>query len=344
MNVSFDTFICANSKDGFFTYQDDLMKMDNITVIKGGPGTGKSTLMRKIATFYEQQGLSVEKIHCSSDPNSLDGVYIIDKSSVYFDGTSPHAQELPLPGAGCRLLDLGMFWNTENLKQQKEKISQFNNEIKAHYSKAYNLLKAAGQCADVCDYITEPFCDNKKLEKYIKNLSQKLFPPLKHQGIEHRRFSYSISHLGSFCFDDTYSKICEKVYKIVDNNSYILPIILEKIKNNANKAGYETTAFFSPLDPKKCEFLYIKELKLGIGNTSNANPYLKINTLRFLNCEALKEYRNRIRFYKKMQKELINDAVTEFKKIKKLHDDLESIYIKEMDFGGVNKLIKKELV
>ena len=45
-------------------------------IIKGGPGVGKSTLMKKAGVHYEEEGMEVHYYHCSGDPDSVDAVYV----------------------------------------------------------------------------------------------------------------------------------------------------------------------------------------------------------------------------------------------------------------------------
>ncbi len=58
--------------------------------IKGRPGSGKSTIMKKIAAFGEQNGYNVEVYHCGFDPKSLDMVVIPALKCCIFDSTAPH--------------------------------------------------------------------------------------------------------------------------------------------------------------------------------------------------------------------------------------------------------------
>ena len=89
--------------------------------VKGGPGTGKSGFIRKVAALAEREGRSVEYYYCSSDPDSLDGA-IIDSSTAIFDGTSPHSYDTVLPGAVDEIINLGDFWNSEELSKYRNKI------------------------------------------------------------------------------------------------------------------------------------------------------------------------------------------------------------------------------
>ncbi|AYC28758.1 hypothetical protein [Paenisporosarcina cavernae] len=58
--------------------------------LKGYPGSGKSTLMKKIATYAESVGLDTQWGWCGLDRDSIDFVYIPELSWMIFDSTAPH--------------------------------------------------------------------------------------------------------------------------------------------------------------------------------------------------------------------------------------------------------------
>lgn len=82
----------GNTSQGFFSYYDHIIGQDatRVMVIKGGPGVGKSTLMRFIGEHMLEQGFDVEYHCCSSDNGSLDGVCIPSIGVALLDGTAPH--------------------------------------------------------------------------------------------------------------------------------------------------------------------------------------------------------------------------------------------------------------
>ena len=70
-------FLGANSAQCFasrfealYDSQSDLRAF----ILKGGPGSGKSTLMKSVAKSLLERGEETELIYCSSDPVSLDAV------------------------------------------------------------------------------------------------------------------------------------------------------------------------------------------------------------------------------------------------------------------------------
>jgi hypothetical protein len=58
--------------------------------VKGRPGSGKSTMLKKLAAEAERRGFDVEVYHCGFDPNSLDMLIVPERSVAIFDSTAPH--------------------------------------------------------------------------------------------------------------------------------------------------------------------------------------------------------------------------------------------------------------
>lgn len=58
--------------------------------IKGRPGTGKSTFLKKLSAGLKENSFDVEEYYCSFDSNSLDMVVCRELSFCVFDSTPPH--------------------------------------------------------------------------------------------------------------------------------------------------------------------------------------------------------------------------------------------------------------
>ena len=95
-------FAGANSGVGFVNLFGDFYEessLDRLYIIKGGPGTGKSTFMRILAERAADAGAGAEYFLCGSDPSSLDAVVLSGggKRIAVIDGTSPHAYDAKYP-------------------------------------------------------------------------------------------------------------------------------------------------------------------------------------------------------------------------------------------------------
>ncbi len=89
--VRTDAFFGAGTPDGAVDYIACLtVDIPHRYFLKGRPGTGKSTFLRKIAQAAQRAGWAVEVYHCSFDTDSLDMVVIRERGVCVFDSTAPH--------------------------------------------------------------------------------------------------------------------------------------------------------------------------------------------------------------------------------------------------------------
>ena len=148
-------FAASNTAKGFVSYFNENFRQraDRCYIIKGGPGTGKSRLMREMADAFQLAGGDVEYYYCSSDPTSLDGLYVScgGYSVAVMDGTAPHAEDVSSPGTKDNLIDLGRFWDARILRSRKEEIDGSSRKKKEAYAAAYRALSAYGSLTEAAD-------------------------------------------------------------------------------------------------------------------------------------------------------------------------------------------------
>ena len=94
----------GKNKNGFFgsmlpfgnvNYIDEITKgLKRRILIYGRPGTGKSTIMKKVRSTANEAGFDTKTFYCSFDANSLDMVVIEELGVCIFDATSPHEKNI----------------------------------------------------------------------------------------------------------------------------------------------------------------------------------------------------------------------------------------------------------
>lgn len=85
-------FLGGNTPSGFYSLYHQLSdpeRMRALYIIKSGPGSGKSTLMRRVERHAQAMGLETEEVLCSGDPDSLDAVILPQLGAAVVDGTAP---------------------------------------------------------------------------------------------------------------------------------------------------------------------------------------------------------------------------------------------------------------
>ncbi|MCR4442499.1 MAG: ATPase [Peptococcaceae bacterium] len=81
-----------NTSEGFFSFFEHIIgpEAKRVFIIKGGPGTGKSTFMKNTGLDLVDRGYDVEFFYCSSDNDSLDAIAVPAVGAAIIDGTAPH--------------------------------------------------------------------------------------------------------------------------------------------------------------------------------------------------------------------------------------------------------------
>ncbi len=341
-----DFFLGANSPAGFAGYFEELVDIQNGHrgyVIKGGPGTGKSSLMKRVAKVLEGADEQIERIHCSSDPDSLDGVIGKTANASIADGTAPHVIEPGFPGACQTTVNLCACWDEALLDQSREEIVRLSLKNKAFHARCTRYLKAARALLADNETIAAECTDYAKVQLFAKKLIHKELPVKKGSvGRAHKRLLSAVTPKGILMYGETVSALCQRVYVIRDDFGAVSRMLMAKLLDAAVAAGYEVYACYCPLEPTvRVEHLLIPELSLGFVTANKfvdtgAKPFRVINFSRFTDIEKLRKKKQRISFNKKAATELFEEAVAILKEAKANHDELEAFYLAAVDFDKVN--------
>ncbi len=345
--VSF--FFGANNKSGYCSLYPELYnpyEKGNHIILKGGPGTGKSTLMKKIAKKLENDGYFTERGYCSADPNSLDVVLCPETNFSILDGTAPHTFDPTLPGVNEHIVDLSVAWNKDILKENAEKIGEKQKENKFYHKKVADFLKVAASIDTESALICNEYLNLEKLERYALRLSKRLIPQNKNskKGKLFKRFLSGITPDGVLTQYDTVVALSEKIITIDDEYSVCSPYITEVIYAEAVNNGYDVYKCYCPLFPfNKVEHIIIPQLKLTVFTQNSYHNSItgdikKISTNRFYDEGGLYKNKEKLTFQSKAKGELIDEAVKNLVKALKCHDELEKYYIQTVDFSKVEEI------
>ena len=340
-------FLGANSKHGFHSLYDhliDLKKAKCVYIIKGSPGCGKSSFMRRIKDKVSDKYES-EQIFCSSDPDSLDGLIIPDLGVAFVDGTAPHVVEPKFPIAVERYVNLGDFADADALYKKKREIIDITTKYKSGYERIYNFLSVAGAIeSELFDIALTDF-DISRLKKKAQGIIYRELQGRGSGGEIKKRFLSSISSKGYSTKFETVSAMAETVYVLEDNFGLGM-FMLSPIADAAKDAGFDAYLAFSPLTPARLEHVIIPELKLAFVTSKKNDPYLgeykrKIRIDAMINPDVLRDKKKKLSFSKKLIGATINEACNAMNEGKIIHDKIEALYNPHIDFDKVYELADK---
>ncbi len=335
-------FAGANSADGFFSCFDDLYspeKGDAFYILKGGPGTGKSTLMKRLALAADKEGDKAELFFCSSGPDSLDGVRFDRALAAVADGTAPHVMDPKFPGMCERIIPLGDCLDYEKLRQKRKELLPLYNANSALHKKASRIIRAAGSLCDDSFAVNCACVDFDRAADFGRRLCDRFLDEKQQgRGRERRAFLSGITPAGLVVFSKTPEKMCGRVVEIEDQYGGASSAIMSVIRKRALSCGLDIITCPCALHPeRKIDHVLIPEKNIAF---CTVNSHIKIGSKgkkihmgRFTNTQKMREFSARIRFNKKASEELFFDAAKTLAQAKNVHDQIEEHYIESMDFN-----------
>ncbi len=331
-------FAASNSAEGFKNYYPAVFaRADRLFVIKGGPGTGKSGLMRRAAMTAKRKGYAEEQYFCSSDPESLDGVLIGTKDGYIgiIDGTPPHPWEPKHPGACEEILNLGQFWDSRLLQKQKNEILALSKKKSHAYNRAYDYLRSCGNLQKVTDALMRQAVDREKLRGAAERLVR-LLSLQKGDLCELPALTAAVGMTGRVklpSFEDN----AETIYRIGDLygvGAFFLSALREQLQDREEVLRLS----FDPICPGHLDGIFLEQSKIAFllsekDESEEGNRF--VNPKRFIDGEKLRELRSELRYAKKLYDGCLDGALHALNECKLYHFLLEDIYKNAMDFGAL---------
>ncbi len=344
-------FLAANSSEGFVSYfYDNYDYTDGwrAYIIKGGPGTGKSSFMKYVAINATDKGYSIELCPCSSDPDSLDGVIIKDIKVIILDGTAPHVVEPKFAGVCEEIINLGEFWDSKKLCERADEIINITAQNKKLHKTATAYISAAGELIYDNFKLSNLFLNYKKCKSFSEGFAKQLLPKkVKSTPKEWVRFIGGVTPKGVIAFKGTIEDFYKNIIVIDDKYGASANIIMQKVRKTALDRGYEIITLKHPFLPSKItDHILIPELSLAVVREYEyikfAENHRRIHARRFYDINLLRERRSRLTFNRRVTRELLLGAIETLGKAKAVHDELEKYYIDAMDFKLMTLFAEKK--
>ncbi len=330
-------FAAANTERGFVSFFEEIFFAPNIKrryIIKGGPGTGKSSFMKKYARRALDEGHTVEVYYCSSDTSSVDGV-VVDGEVAILDGTAPHSYDTVLPGAVDSIINLGEYWNEELLRSHRTEIQALGKQKSAQYRSAYDFLTAYKEVCTLGDRAVEQCVDKRKLESAVARLLPSKKCGAGAEGCRRVRQVSALGVHGEVHLDTLCSLARERVY--IEEYYGCAAQFLEIAAKRAASYGYEVWQSYAVPRFGILNEIYLPQigLWLGVGEATEDERVIKMK--RFVYSDVLAEVRAQLRAIRSAARILYDLAAEHLARAGELHSKIEKYYVIAMDFDKMEK-------
>jgi len=337
LNTARALFSGAMGPEGFISCFDQLIDEGNLQrklILKGGPGVGKSTFMRRLHAAICDGEQPSTLCFCSGDPDSLDAVVLPHAGLLILDGTAPHIVDPKIPGARDSLINLGDCLDESALRPRLPHIKACMSDHAAASRRARAYMKAAHAIAQDNAALLSSCTDQNRISRMTDALiSAVLAIRAETHKTPHRRsvITDAVTPKGELCL------LCEgvqrRVIRLVRHAGMDLTPVLTALSRAVLAAGYDVEEHLDPTSPGGFRHLTIPALSTLV-TTSEA--LASEQTFDFAACvpqSALLRHECALEQGRTAVKQMLHRAVSAMQQAKQLHDELETFYVPNMDFS-----------
>ncbi|NLX01230.1 MAG: hypothetical protein GXY40_01690 [Syntrophomonadaceae bacterium] len=336
----------GNTCYGFYSFYDYMVspEVERKIILKGGPGVGKSSFMKKMAQDFLSQGYDIEYHWCSSDNESLDGIVIGKQQVCILDGTAPHMVDPRYPGAVDEIINLGNYWQQELLHQNRSEIIALTSKVSICFQRAYMRLRESQMAVAEWESYYQEARNDEAVNRNIMALTGDFLSGLvsDRQRIRHM-FPGAITPGGLVSKIDSLIEGNYSLFAIQGNPGSGIKELFSYVEQTLKLTGVGAEIYHNPFDPEHIDIIILPQSKsVLIDISTNLFDYSAllpgIKYRRFLdfdqlvNKSVIDTYEQNIVSAQKRLASGIADAVNFIRQAKAYHDQLESFYIPAMDF------------
>ena len=292
---------------------------EKLFIIKGTPGCGKSTLMKRI--FLGKQAVA---IHCSADNDSFDGVIFPELKAAVADGTAPHVIEPVMPMIRDKIIDITGDYDNDFAEKYRDVLQKTAKEKNKCFENAYSILSSCGSIDAVIRGMTNEISDTEKIKRYVSSFLKdqhkkgtvRAAPAMCFNG---KGFSTTLNNHNGELF------VIKDIFGISET---LLNIMADQCKDK----NIECAVIPSPVSAGSVNGIILN------GKTVVTDRYIDfkcdktLNSKRFIYGEAYKSRKRDLTKLDKLFRDQLEIASEHMKKAKEHHEHIEGVYAMCADY------------
>lgn len=269
-------FARGNTAHGaHFLYKSAFQGLNKTLVLMGPPGTGKSTIIRKLADGLVSRGQHVQYFHSPLRPDELDGIIATELKVGIVDG---QACEWTIEGSAGATTEFDFGTAIDNRGISTETlgmIEELKGELTDAYSKAYESFATALRIHDEWEKLYIESMEFDKADQIAQELIQELYDGHENEIPSNGRhlFFGAATPKGAFDFIQSLTASLNRRIFIKGRPGSGKSTLLKKLAAAAEKKGIDVQVYHCGFDPNSLDMLIFPKLSTAIFDSTAPHEY-----------------------------------------------------------------------
>ena len=266
-------FAEGNTARGYANlYESNIQNLHRLLILKGGSKACKSRLLKKTGLHYENEGYSLQYIHCPMNHEHIAGLIINELHVGVIDGKGIQRLDAKIANKKKCYLNIEHLYA---LTDKQEPLSMLTSKVMRLKQEAYLWYEKALHIHDEWEAI---FIDNMDFEK-ANALTEEMIVTLYgntssgKKGTVNRRFLGAATPIGAIDYVPALTEGLLKRYFIKGRPGSGKSTMLKKIAIEAEMRGYDVEIYHCGLDPHSLDMVIVRELGFAIFDSTAPHEY-----------------------------------------------------------------------
>ena len=332
-------FVSSFTNLGFKTFIPDLVVgIKKVFILKGAPGTGKSTFIRLVGEALSEQGYDIEYWVSSLDPVTPDGVYSPQLDTAVINGSLRIPVDPQYPQVREIMINLGEYGEgiaAENYRA----VTELLDCIKASEEKVVRLIQATTEAKQEIRRFNSSYLDMEAIQALSDDISGRI---MDYQPVERHYFARTITPDGMADYIDDLSRDCQQRYIFKGCPGSGGSIVITQLINQARQKGYGLEYYHCGLEYDHLVMVILHSLQVALIETDQVDIESRqgdkvVNMQKYLDIDSGDPIRLPSSEAGRRRETLLFQAQQELVKVQKQTRLVKKYYCEGMDFQRLDQ-------